>query len=86
MEWAERLRVSWGPMLTQHEAARDITFYGSGSRMQAVAPKLVAGKPIKVGWLAVLLAACCLLAASCCWLPASYHLPSWQGCATGALL
>ncbi|KAL4421416.1 hypothetical protein ABPG75_010707 [Micractinium tetrahymenae] len=46
--WAERLRVPWGPLLTQEEAARGLTYYGSGERLQRVAAKLLAGKPIKV--------------------------------------
>lgn len=46
--WAQRLAVPWGPLLTQEEALRGLTYYGSGQRMQAVAKKLMAGKPIKV--------------------------------------
>jgi len=39
-------------MLTPEEASRGLSFYGSGERLQAVAAKLLAGKPIKVrrGW------------------------------------
>ncbi len=43
-----RLRVPWGPLLTQEEAQRGLAYYGSGQRLQAVVRKLMAGKPIKV--------------------------------------
>ena len=43
----ERLRVPWGPLLTQQEALRGLSYYGSGARIQAVASKLLAGQPIK---------------------------------------
>jgi len=46
--WAERLTVPWGPLLTQQEAQRGLAYYGSGGRLQAVAARLLAGKPIKV--------------------------------------
>lgn len=46
--WQERLTVPWGPLLTQQEAQRGLAYYGSGSRLQELAAKLVAGKPIKV--------------------------------------
>ena len=52
--WAERLAVPWGPRLTQVEVERGLLYYGSGKRLQAVAAKLLAGRPIKVrlcvGW------------------------------------
>jgi lysophospholipase L1-like esterase len=44
----QRLRVPWGPLLTQEEAQRGLAYYGSGQRLQAVVNKLMAGKPIKV--------------------------------------
>ena len=47
--WARRLEVPWGPQLTQEEAERGLLYYGSGKRLQAVAAKLLAGQPIKVG-------------------------------------
>lgn len=47
-EWAARLRVPWGPALTEQEAARGLTYYGSGERLGAVADRLLAGRPIKV--------------------------------------
>lgn len=46
--WQERLTVPWGPLLTQQEAQRGLAYYGSGSRLQELAAKLVAGKPIKM--------------------------------------
>lgn len=48
-EWVQRLRVPWGPLLTQEEAQRGLAYYGSGQRLQAVVKKLMDGKPIKVG-------------------------------------
>ena len=47
VDWARRLAVPWGPLLTQREAQRALC-YGSGKRLQEVAAKLMAGKPIKV--------------------------------------
>lgn len=47
-EWMQRLRVPWGPLLTQEEAQRGLAYYGSGQRLQAVVNKLMDGKPIKV--------------------------------------
>ncbi|PSC68178.1 Acyl-coenzyme A thioesterase THEM4 isoform A [Micractinium conductrix] len=46
--WVQRLTVPWGPLLTEQEAQRGLSYYGSGERLQAVAAKLMAGKPIKV--------------------------------------
>ncbi|KAL4447553.1 hypothetical protein ABPG75_004772 [Micractinium tetrahymenae] len=46
--WAQRLAVPWGPLLTQEEAERGLSYWGSGERLKKVAAKLVAGKPIKV--------------------------------------
>jgi hypothetical protein len=46
--WAERLQVPWGPLLSEAEARRGLSYYGSGARLQEVAAKLMAGKPIKV--------------------------------------
>jgi hypothetical protein len=46
--WAKRLAVPWGPLLTQEEAERGLAYYGSGRRLQQLAAKLMAGKPVKV--------------------------------------
>ena len=46
--WVQRLTVPWGPQLTQAEADRGLTYWGSGERMRALARKLLAGRPIKV--------------------------------------
>ncbi|KAL4421917.1 hypothetical protein ABPG77_005201 [Micractinium sp. CCAP 211/92] len=42
------LHVPWTPMLTEQDVARGLAYWGSGRRLQAVAAKLLAGKPIKV--------------------------------------
>lgn len=46
--WAERLTVPWGPLLTQEEAERGLSYWGSGERLKRFAAKLMAGKPVKV--------------------------------------
>lgn len=46
-EWARRLAVPWGPLLTQEEAQRGLAYYGSGARLQQLARKLMDGKAIK---------------------------------------
>lgn len=45
------LQVPWEPLLTREELMRGLTYYGSGGRLHAVAAKLLAGQPIKVGLL-----------------------------------
>ncbi|KAL4437433.1 hypothetical protein ABPG75_004572 [Micractinium tetrahymenae] len=45
---SRELRVPWTPLLTEQDVARGLAYYGSGRRLQAVAAKLLAGKPIKV--------------------------------------
>ena len=44
----QALRVPWQPLLTAEEVQRGLAYYGSGQRMERVAEKLLAGKPIKV--------------------------------------
>lgn len=46
--WSGRLTVPWGPLLTQEEAERGLSYWGSGERLKRVAAALLAGKPIKV--------------------------------------
>jgi hypothetical protein len=43
------LQVPWEPLLTREELLRGLSYYGTGARLQAVAAKLLAGQPIKVG-------------------------------------
>ncbi|EFN55332.1 hypothetical protein CHLNCDRAFT_134328 [Chlorella variabilis] len=42
------LHTPWEPLLTRDEVRRGLAYYGSGRRMQRVAAKLLAGRPIKV--------------------------------------
>lgn len=41
------LLLPWEPLLSEEELQRGLTYYGSGARLQAVAQKLLEGKPIK---------------------------------------
>ena len=43
------LQVPWEPLLTREELLRGLSYYGSGTRLHAVAAKLLAGQPITVG-------------------------------------
>lgn len=43
------LQVPWEPLLTREELLRGLSYYGTGVRLQAVAAKLLARQPIKVG-------------------------------------
>lgn len=42
------LRMPWAPLLTAEEVKRGLAYYGSGQRMEALAAKLMAGRPIKI--------------------------------------
>lgn len=42
------LRMPWAPLLTAEEVKRGLAYYGSGARLEAVAAKLMAGRPIKI--------------------------------------
>ncbi|EFN58310.1 hypothetical protein CHLNCDRAFT_142315 [Chlorella variabilis] len=44
----KRLKLPWEPVLTKEELRRGETYYGSGGRLNRLANKLLAGKPIKV--------------------------------------
>ena len=43
-----RMRVPWQPRLTSEEVKRGLSYYGSGDRLERVAAKLMAGRPIKI--------------------------------------
>ena len=66
----KRLKLPWEPVLTKEELRRGETYYGSGGRLNRLANKLLAGKPIKVytlGGRCTCLPAClpaCLLGAA----------------------
>jgi hypothetical protein len=42
------LQLPWEALLTREEVRRGLSYYGSGRRLQVLAAKLLAGKPIKV--------------------------------------
>ncbi|KAI3428300.1 hypothetical protein D9Q98_006679 [Chlorella vulgaris] len=44
----KRLQLPWPPFLSKEELRRGETYFGSGRRLNKVAKKLLAGKPIKV--------------------------------------
>lgn len=43
-----QLDLPWEPLLTTAELRRGLAYYGSGARLQALASKLLAGRPVKV--------------------------------------
>ncbi|KAL4421052.1 hypothetical protein ABPG77_007527 [Micractinium sp. CCAP 211/92] len=48
LQVARGLRMPWAPLLTAEEVKRGLAYYGSGARLEAVAAKLMAGRPIKI--------------------------------------